>query len=916
MRWLRTAAALCCALLAAPTSGWAQADTDPANTIPVGGSAFLSTLQTFLRNEDADRYREQFRDGVSTVANATACLGATAAGLSHTPTACVAYPGGHRITETGAITYGDAALTWVIIDEDESGDSGTFTRVAGTHYLLDESATQPTIPTDAILIMAVTTAGGAITNVADLRPTLPVDVGSAATLVTEFSTPAACDGASDDAAAIQAAIDAVTAAGGGIVRIPGGATCVLGSGLTLKDNVHLQGANWSSALQLEAAAVAVLITITNCDDCTISDLMLDGNGDNTTSVSGANDDAFVIYGATGVNRLHLRNLYVDDSENGSIVIKGTSSQIRLSNVYITNAGDDGDQHNNNSAVYMDGSGATLTDVFVDGLVVDVSARKGLGLDDVSRFTVSNVLVQTAEQVAVEFFECSDGAVSNVTIRDNTGLSFSIAGATGGSQSERITASSITVDRPEGIAFEVADSRWVAASAVHIDSTDSTSVPQTLVSVDGRVLGVSEVALTGFSIEAANASTAAVQVIAQGVGIVTEDITLDAFTVDCAGGGVDGIKLNHSNGTIRSITVSNSTVRDCTSDGIAINVADDVTIIGNTLVGNAANAIASTNTTDRISIIGNYMDLGGGRCATITGTGLTYSGNVCQASASHTGGYFAGGADIAISGNVYDSNGQAAISAGINISTGTQVTISGNRLTSEDSGIQLGTAASDVTIVGNVITFSETADANEHGVFASVAASQTLRDIVIADNIIHSPASPNANSSGVRIQCAQTTATCDNYVIRGNLIQTPAGGTPAGTGIQVTTNATSAGNVYIENNVIDNVPTGMTWDASWTAQVAKNNEFISVTTPYSGTEDASQRIIDLGGSVAFADIDTGGALDTVATGSYVLCTDCDVTTPGSCTSYQASAAACVCAGSGAGALARYLDEGGGAAWYCD
>ena len=145
------------------------------NTVPAATSSFLTDLQTFLREEDAERFADQFTSFV--VSN---CSHGTGAGLVGNPGSCTAYPGGWLITETATITYPDADTGWVIVHKDTTGDAGTYTRVANTHYLIDfASASQPATPADSVLIMEVTTSGGAITAVTDNRTLSPGPPGTA-----------------------------------------------------------------------------------------------------------------------------------------------------------------------------------------------------------------------------------------------------------------------------------------------------------------------------------------------------------------------------------------------------------------------------------------------------------------------------------------------------------------------------------------------------------------------------------------------------------------------------------------------------------------------------------------------------------------------------------------------------------------
>lgn len=88
------------------------------------------------------------------------------------------------------------------------------------------------------------------------------------------------DGATDDTAAIQAAITA--ALGGGTVMFPPG-TYIVSSPLTVTSSIHLQGRGTSSAIKRGASMTDHIIDGTaDTVDVTISDLTLDGNRGSTS----------------------------------------------------------------------------------------------------------------------------------------------------------------------------------------------------------------------------------------------------------------------------------------------------------------------------------------------------------------------------------------------------------------------------------------------------------------------------------------------------------------------------------------------------------------------------------------------------------------------------------------------------------
>jgi hypothetical protein len=193
-----------------------------------GGTAYPGQLYNFLADEDANRFYEQgFQNAVSTQANAGACLGATGAGLTMTPTSCVAYNAGYRSTETGSITFTNAKTTWVAMDENTSGSNAglpNFTRVGSTHYLIDDvDASQPTMAFDSQLLMEVVTSGGSITGVTDLRnkqftPQLQM-VSNGMRVATDFP-------GSDIGAQVNSAIASFPSGTCGKILIPAGSyTC-------------------------------------------------------------------------------------------------------------------------------------------------------------------------------------------------------------------------------------------------------------------------------------------------------------------------------------------------------------------------------------------------------------------------------------------------------------------------------------------------------------------------------------------------------------------------------------------------------------------------------------------------------------------------------------------------------------------
>ncbi|HEX6456233.1 MAG TPA: glycosyl hydrolase family 28-related protein [Solirubrobacterales bacterium] len=107
--------------------------------------------------------------------------------------------------------------------------------------------------------------------------------------VKEAAYGAKADGTTDDAAAIQAAINAVAAAGG-VVFVPAG-TYIIGTTLSLPANVRLVGAGWTAILKAKNNLNGLVLEGANyatsgTKNGAVEHLVIDGNKANNTSSAG------------------------------------------------------------------------------------------------------------------------------------------------------------------------------------------------------------------------------------------------------------------------------------------------------------------------------------------------------------------------------------------------------------------------------------------------------------------------------------------------------------------------------------------------------------------------------------------------------------------------------------------------------
>lgn len=152
-------------LLVVTAIAWA-ATGDTLNTVPSSNLSFLSHLQTFLKEEDADRFIEM--GGTDFIVSGG--IHGSGAGLTKTPSAVVAYMRGMRTTESASVTYEDNTVCNLALHKDITGNIGTYTRVANTHYLLDcDSGGSAPDVVGVLKLLTVTTSGGAVGSIQDDR---------------------------------------------------------------------------------------------------------------------------------------------------------------------------------------------------------------------------------------------------------------------------------------------------------------------------------------------------------------------------------------------------------------------------------------------------------------------------------------------------------------------------------------------------------------------------------------------------------------------------------------------------------------------------------------------------------------------------------------------------------------------------
>jgi parallel beta-helix repeat protein len=136
------------------------------------------------------------------------------------------------------------------------------------------------------------------------------------------------DGSTDDATAINAAVSAASAAGGGIVYFPE-ATYIVGAPIVLQSNVILLGDGYGSCIKLKnstisdvvtSAATSIATMITNAG---VENLHIDGNKANQTT---GNDNQNYGISLLGANRCWVDNCFIHDVKRSAIYFAGSRNR--------------------------------------------------------------------------------------------------------------------------------------------------------------------------------------------------------------------------------------------------------------------------------------------------------------------------------------------------------------------------------------------------------------------------------------------------------------------------------------------------------------------------------------------------------------------------------------------------------------
>lgn len=248
------------------------------------------------------------------------------------------------------------------------------------------------------------------------------------------------DGVADDTVEIQAALDAVGAAGGGSVLIPLGQFNISAT-LTVPSNVLVQGVGYGSRVHMTVADTQMFLCQAT-HNVGFSSLRLTGQGGFTTPGSGAIRLGLGSVG-NGCDDSWVFGCWLEGVSNCGITIGSESNRCRIVNTYIDQAGEEG--------IYLLGSNCAVIGCVSDNngeAGIKVRGSQVLVTDNLFRGnTQFGILVTTASfAVVVSGNVCSDNGTDGIRLADSATDAL-IAGnvCTGNSQAADDTHSNISIN---------------------------------------------------------------------------------------------------------------------------------------------------------------------------------------------------------------------------------------------------------------------------------------------------------------------------------------------------------------------------------------------------------------------------------------------------------------------------------------
>lgn len=208
------------------------------------------------------------------------------------------------------------------------------------------------------------------------------------------------DGVTDDAAAINAAQNALAEKGGGILFYPAGTYLVGYYGMSYiqrasiicKDNIRNVGAGiGSTIIKLKNSASSHIFVMRNAHKITIENMTIDGNRDNQEIPLEGQPSCGVLI-VNNAYECSIKNIYIKDAYDYGIGVETDNSEfLTFENIIIENAGADGIDFKDNSAT---SKGNVLRGITVKSFGLQTVVEDFAGVDIRGKVMASQIRIDS------------------------------------------------------------------------------------------------------------------------------------------------------------------------------------------------------------------------------------------------------------------------------------------------------------------------------------------------------------------------------------------------------------------------------------------------------------------------------------------------------------------------------------------
>jgi len=704
----------------------AHSETQTINTVPSADATFISDLQTFLRDEDAQREQRLTRV-------VSGGIGTTDASLTHTISTVVAYIEGYYVTDASVShTYTASKDTFVLL---RYNDTTTVT-IAGAAITYDgnfvfaemaNGTAQPNAPAGTMMLFEVVTDGSSITTVNDYR------TGG----IVFLSDPTFADGSDGR---LKDAVDTI-----GVVPTTLYIDCDdnISANTTVPITMQLYFVNNGVMLFINNG---VTLTINGPFDVGLHQVfdvssggivvfdgkhtkevipqwwgaLADGSTDDTTAIQAALDTGCDTFFPGTSNYYKISSTLTIDNNNQTIfgvgelsklVQSGTNANasvfvasgvtgVTFKNLYAV--------PNTTTATVTDGYGFTLLNSLnskVTGCTVSDHRRGGIFIYSSSYCIVSNNVIRNSvydpvtethgdsgHDISVGYGNANFNTIIGNTIEDGAAIGIALQTVTSGAtvNSNSVTGNTISGEDGYGIMLyrlNAADTLYgnvISGNTVKDITGDMEHATNGFIYGAGiYVQGAEYTSITGNSIDTVSTNANIVETLSPaGIGTANvRNVTITGNVIKDSGH--HGIALFDPNETglaDGTAIVTGNIVQDSTETGIYCKDFPRAIISNNKSVSNGIHGIRIIDSAGTTS---DYFIIRGNECSGNTSTGITITDG-----------------DSVISNNICDTNGAHGITVA---GTGKHIIIGNYVLSNTSRGIQVVSGITDAVVSGNIVS---------------------------------------------------------------------------------------------------------------------------------------------------------------------------------------------------------------------